>query len=330
MPLISVIVPVYQVEPYLHRCVDSILAQTLTDFELILVDDGSPDNCGAICDEYAAKDSRIHVIHQENGGLSAARNAGIDWVFAHSDSQWITFVDSDDLIQHEMLEVMLDCVLKNSADICVCKLQIFESENDIKPFTGNCSSTILSNRAACMRLYDNDGANMTVSCAKLFRRTLFFNLRFPKGKLHEDEATTYRALYSANQVVDIKAPFYCYRVNPTSIMNSGFSAKRFDALEALEDRKRFFQEKGEAELIDKTSWAYRTTHAKLIVFAFASGKEDEIPNQYRLSLGNALRCLRKELSDDKYTYYLAKIHPNWLLPHAYLRKIKKILHIPCQ
>ena len=96
MPGISVIVPVYKVENFLHRCVDSILAQTFTDFELILVDDGSPDGCGEICDAYAREDSRIHVIHQKNGGLSAARNTGIDWVLENSDSRWLAFVDSDD------------------------------------------------------------------------------------------------------------------------------------------------------------------------------------------------------------------------------------------
>ena len=111
MPTISVIVPVYKVEKYIHRCVDSILSQTFTDFELILVDDGSPDNCGKICDEYAEKDIRIHVIHQENGGLSAARNAGIDWVFANSDSEWITFIDSDDWVHPEYLERLLCLVL---------------------------------------------------------------------------------------------------------------------------------------------------------------------------------------------------------------------------
>ncbi len=104
MSTVSIIVPVYKVEPYLRRCVDSILAQTFTDFELILVDDGSPDNCPAICDEYVEKDDRVHVIHQENGGLSAARNAGIDWAFANSNSQWLNFVDSDDWVHPEYLE----------------------------------------------------------------------------------------------------------------------------------------------------------------------------------------------------------------------------------
>ena len=103
MALISVVVPVYNVEKYIHQCIDSILSQTFTDLELILVDDGSPDRCPQICDRYAEQDQRIHVIHQKNGGLSAARNAGIDWAFANSDSQWITFVDSDDWVHPELL-----------------------------------------------------------------------------------------------------------------------------------------------------------------------------------------------------------------------------------
>ena len=110
MPLISVIVPVYKVEEYLNRCVDSILSQTFTDFELILIDDGSPDNCGKICDEYAQKDNRVCVIHKKNGGLSSARNTGIDWAFKNSNSQYITFVDSDDLITKDYLEKLNDAI----------------------------------------------------------------------------------------------------------------------------------------------------------------------------------------------------------------------------
>ena len=106
MPEISVIVPVYKVEQFIHRCVDSILLQSFYDFELILVDDGSPDQCGAICDAYAAADNRIHVIHQKNGGLSAARNTGIDYVMANSKSHWLTFVDSDDWLHPDFLKVL--------------------------------------------------------------------------------------------------------------------------------------------------------------------------------------------------------------------------------
>lgn len=118
MAAISIIVPVYKVEPYLRRCVDSILVQTFADFELILVDDGSPDNCPAICDEYAAKDSRVRVIHQENSGVSAARNAGLDAL--SPDSEWITFVDSDDWVNEEYLERLYDAVREHHTEVSVC------------------------------------------------------------------------------------------------------------------------------------------------------------------------------------------------------------------
>ena len=122
---ISVIVPVYGVENYLPACIDSILAQTHEDFQLILVDDGSPDRCGAICDEYAAKDSRIVVIHQENGGLSAARNTGIDWVFDNSESRWLNFIDSDDIVSPVYLETLYRCAAQNDADITVTGIHNF-------------------------------------------------------------------------------------------------------------------------------------------------------------------------------------------------------------
>ena len=123
MPLVSVIVPVYKVEAYLHRCVDSILNQSYSDLELILVDDGSPDRCGEICDAYAAQDNRVHVIHQENGGLSAARNAGMDWMMAHSDAQWLTFVDSDDWIHRDYLKTLMGMIQRDKTKLAMCLLE---------------------------------------------------------------------------------------------------------------------------------------------------------------------------------------------------------------
>ena len=119
MATVSIVVPVYKVEKYLKRCVDSILAQTFTDYELILVDDGSPDNCPEICDELAEKHSQIYVIHQKNGGLSAARNSGIEWALKNSESEWITFIDSDDWIHPQYLESMLNANLRNNTQVCM-------------------------------------------------------------------------------------------------------------------------------------------------------------------------------------------------------------------
>lgn len=323
---ISVIVPVYKVEAFLRPCMDSILAQTFTDFELILVDDGSPDNCGAICDEYAAKDSRVRVIHQENGGLSAARNAGIE----AASGEYLTFVDSDDMIHPKMLERMMLVMKETDAELCVCDLLSFTK--DAKPDQEEEDShvyRVLDPVAACNRLYDTDGVKFTVACGKLFAHRLFSSIRFPLGMIHEDEATTYQALYAANRIIELNNRFYFYRSNPNSIMNSAFSSRRFDSLKAFQDRKLFFEAHGETELAEKTALLYRTSHAKLIILANSADKWKEVPKQFQMSVPAALRCLRKEASDQNYTYYLAMIHPKWLRPHAYWRKVKKILHIPC-
>lgn len=326
--MITIIVPVYKVEPYLRACVDSILAQTFTDFELILVDDGSPDACGAICDEYAAKDNRVHVIHQENGGLSAARNAGIDWAFANSDSQWLTFIDSDDMIHPKMIEQMMDILQANHAEICVCGIQHFSDESEILPVSEG-RHCVLSNREACFRLYDSDGVKFTTACGKTYLRALFQNLRFPIGMQHEDEATTYKALYFANKIVEMSESFYFYRKNPNSIMGSKFSLRRFDALKAMRERTAFFRSHHEKELAEQTEIATQISKATLNIMAIQAGIDTEIPKENRLPARTALCILRKNTSDEKYTYYLAMIYPKRLRPHAYWRKIKKTLHIPC-
>ncbi len=162
MTEISIIVPVYNVEKFLPRCIDSILEQTYTNFELILVDDGSPDNCGRICDEYVEKDSRVAVIHQKNGGLSAARNAGLDWAFENSDSEWITFIDSDDWVHPLYLECLYNACIMNNLEIAVCnylrtdKEELFHS--DVPVFETIMPGYLWQNRygvavIACCKLY---------------------------------------------------------------------------------------------------------------------------------------------------------------------------------
>lgn len=234
MAQISVIVPVYKVEPYLRRCVDSILAQTFTDFELILVDDGSPDNCGAICDEYAQKDLRVHVIHQENGGLSAARNAGIDWVFANSDSEWLNFVDSDDWVHPQMLERLYHAALEHDVKVSICGYK-------------ETGEAIRWTDADTVRLwpveqyYVERNVNATVAWGKLYAKECFADLRYPVGKIHEDEYVTYRILFQFEQVAVIDMPMYAYFVNPQGITKSEWTSKRLDKLDALIEQISFFE-----------------------------------------------------------------------------------------
>ena len=148
MPIISVIVPVYKVEPYLARCVDSILAQTYTDFELILVDDCSPDNCGAMCDAYAEQDKRIRVIHKKNGGLSDARNVGIE--FAKGD--YITFIDSDDLVHPQTFELLMQSLKKSEAEISMCGFQRFTDAIPCSHISAEDSWRVISGREACKEM----------------------------------------------------------------------------------------------------------------------------------------------------------------------------------
>ena len=181
MPKISVIVPVYKVEKYLHECVDSILTQTFPDFELILVDDGSPDNCGKICDEYAEKDSRVRVIHQENQGLSGARNSGMDV----ARGEYIAFVDSDDRVDIRYLELLLAAV-KDGADVAVCRHKEFTDGDSLPDWEGNASIQSYGAVESLVLLYDGSPRMPVNAWCKLFRRGRINDTRFPVGRLHED------------------------------------------------------------------------------------------------------------------------------------------------
>jgi len=206
MPEISVIVPVYKVEKFLHRCIDSILCQSFENFELILVDDGSPDHCGAICDSYTVRDSRIHVIHQKNGGLSAARNTGIDYVMANSDSNWLSFIDSDDWVHPDFLKVLYTAAEKTVCKISACGF--YNTTGDPLPEMQDTSILALcADDYYCGNFHENA---TPAACNKLYNKCLFKTLRFPIGKLHEDEFTTYLALYKAGKIGVTPAKLYAY------------------------------------------------------------------------------------------------------------------------
>ena len=235
MAIVSVIVPVYNVERYIHRCIDSILQQTFRDFELVLIDDGSPDQCGAICDDYASIDSRVHVIHKENGGLSAARNSGIDWAFSKSDSEWLTFVDSDDWIHKFFLESLLSAVRKDNTCIAIgnalwTKGESF-SENAIRP-------SVVWRTAEYYQLHT---VNSTVAWGKLYNKKCFRNIRFPDGKIHEDEYVTYKILFAQEYISVIDQPIYAYFQNDTGITRGKWTPARLDALVGIEQQISFFE-----------------------------------------------------------------------------------------
>lgn len=247
MPKISVIVPVYKVEHFLRRCVDSILDQSFADFDLILVDDGSPDGCGAMCDEYAARDSRVTVIHRENGGLSAARNSGIDWSFANSESNWLAFVDSDDWVHPDYLKRLYEAAEGNGCKLSACGF--FRTENGEFPERISQAEIMAAGEYYCSDAV-HEGVT-AVAWNKLYHKSLFETLRYPLGKLHEDEFTTYQAVYKAGQVAVVEDVLYAYYQNPAGIMGSKWNPRRLHVLEAFTQQLAFAKETGKTELEKK-------------------------------------------------------------------------------
>lgn len=301
MPLISVIVPVYKVEQYLHRCVDSILRQTFTDFQLILVDDGSPDRCGALCEEYAQKDSRIAVIHQANGGLSAARNTGIDWALANSDSQWLFFVDSDDFIHPDSLQVLLDAAQSHGTDISIGG---FARTPGTAPEV--CEKDLTAQQWDTKELFLKHNVNAVVAWGKLYRKALWGDLRYPVGKLHEDEFTTYKLLFRCQKLSYIPAPLYGYFVNEAGIMGAAWSPRRMDGVEAFRQRLDYFRAMGDGELLRYAAVSY-VNHA-----AHQYEQAVDYPEQRRhlqKALGKALRRNRRLLPPKDFGWIYAIAFP---------------------
>ena len=239
MSEISVIVPVYKVEPFLSRCIKSILNQTYSDFNLVLIDDGSPDKCGAICEEFARADSRIHVIHQANKGLSSARNSGIEWVLVNSSSEWITFVDSDDWLHPKYLEVLYNSAVRDNTKIVIGGA--LWTNNDCLPEIINETSITWKPEDYFLK----DATNATVSWGKLYSKALFKKIRFPEGKIHEDEFTTYKIVDRCEKISLVDGVFYHHMLRSGSITQSPYSVKNLDAVEAFYLKYLYFKEKGD-------------------------------------------------------------------------------------
>lgn len=228
-PLISVIVPVYNVEAYLSRCVDSILAQTYKNLEIILVDDGSTDNCGNLCDEYAQRDPRIRVIHKTNGGLSSARNAGIDVAAG----EYLGFVDSDDWISAEMYETLYSLIEKYKVSLAFGGRFDYSSRSHVETI-GLCplKEEVISGEEVVRRIFTWDQLD-SAAWDKLYHRDLFADIRYPIGLIGEDVPTTYRLAMKAEKAVACPLPFYHYFHREGSISMTPVTDRDFCYVEAV-------------------------------------------------------------------------------------------------
>jgi glycosyltransferase involved in cell wall biosynthesis len=239
-PLVSIIVPVYNVEPYLKKCVDSIICQTYDNLEIILVDDGSPDNCGKICDEYATHDERVKVIHKENGGLSDARNAGTEI----AKGNYISFIDSDDFVTQNYVEYLYGLIAKHGADISTCGyLPIRENGVVIKSKNSLTENRVYNKenfkKMFSVMLYEENTTIYDSAWAKLYKKSLFADVQFPKGKLFEDVRTTPQLLQKADKVIFGKEKHYFYQIRQNSIITQEFSEKNYDFINAIDEMCQF-------------------------------------------------------------------------------------------
>lgn len=248
-PKISIIVPIYKIERYLRQCIDSILAQTFTDFELLLIDDGSPDGCPAICDEYAKKDSRIRVFHKPNGGLTSARNYGLD----NAKGDWIMHIDGDDWIEPTYIEELYDTAIKNDADIAICGFRFAYEDGS---FVIEHPTVWDDNRSTSLNRYI--ASVWTTAWGSIHKSSLYHNngVRSPKNITYcEDFHLMARICYFADKVVSIDRPLYNYRQQSSSIMHSLNDKTWRDELTSYKEIIDFFRNKGELEkYIKAMSW----------------------------------------------------------------------------
>lgn len=244
MDKISVIIPVYNVENYIRKCLDSVINQTYKNLEIILVDDGSTDKSGKICDEYAIKDERIKVFHKQNGGLSSARNYGLD----NMNGVYFTFVDSDDAISDLFVETLYTNLILNEASVSVCSYKSFTDNLEKDEVVLDKKIEILSGKEALHKILSGS-INFTVAWGKLYKTENFQELRFPIGKNNEDEFYV-NEICLAEKWVSTSEELYYYRFNQNGIINGKFNLSKLVAIEALENRKKFLIKNGFSEDVD--------------------------------------------------------------------------------
>lgn len=234
---VSIIVPVYNTEKYLNHCLISILNQSYTDFELILVNDGSKDNSGNICDEFAKNDSRIKVIHKENGGQSSARNRGLGF----AQGKYIVFVDSDDVVDKDMIEVLLKTITETGAEIATCRLKKFADESEITSHHISQIIDIYDNDTIMKEMVNNNIINFS-PCGKIYKKEIFSEFRFREGIIFEDMELLFRIWARTEKAAIIHDELYFYRTNPNSTLNSKYSERHLIEYDVRKQIYEFYRE----------------------------------------------------------------------------------------
>ncbi len=303
---ISVVVPVYNVEKYLPKCLDSLVNQTYSNIQIILVDDASPDGCGRICDEYADRDPRIRVVHREkNGGLSCARNDGIDM----AEGAYIMFVDSDDWVSEDACATLLCGLKEYGADCCAGRcVVVLDHEGQLVPREDVRRGTHCDTAYQAMA---NVLMNESSACNRLYPRKVFEQLRFQAGRVNEDEPLVLRAYSEMEKIVFLDADTYYYRKRPNSITTSRFSLKMLDCVSNSLENLEFVRER-KPELIPCAEYKYMKTMLWCYVnLGKVKDEEREQARKQRRKLRSDIRGSRKTALKNKYLSIPLKVLALW-------------------
>ena len=302
--LISVIVPIYNVEKYLKKCIESIIQQTYDNLEIILINDGSTDNSPKICDNYAKKDKRIKVIHKKNGGLSDARNYGLEI----ATGKYISFVDSDDYIHKQMIEKLYNNLKANYSDISICNIcNVYP--NGKKMNLSIPETSVVEQKQKFYNIYNKYSVVTVVAWNKLYKKEIFKTIRYPLGKVHEDEWIIFDILKNAQKISYLNEPLYYYIQREESISNS-FNLKRLHIIEVHENRLK--QLKGHDDLLKMEYIAYILCLSRKIIPGLYAIKNKQKAKEYRKKNKQLINYTLKnyQLSKkDKISFYLIKISP---------------------
>ena len=286
---ISIIIPIYKVEKYLKACVDSVRCQSYRNLEIILVDDGSPDECPEICDEYAKDDKRIKVIHKKNGGLSDARNVALKQV----SGRYVFLLDGDDTIHERTIEFLYENIRKNNADIATCNFLQFDEKS--KPRSINLNDKkiecLSGEEALSKMLYQKDCTN--IACAKLYKKELFGGIEYPKGELYEDLATTYKLFGKAKTIVTDSRKLYNYRQRTGSIVNNTFSLKHLRSLDFAKEQTAYVK----ANYPDIIKAAYNREFMEYFFILYEMPKK-QYPKEFK-DMASGIKRYRKIVLKDK-------------------------------
>ena len=287
--MISVIIPVFNVETYVKECIESVIQQTYVDLEVIIIDDGSTDNSGKICDQYAEFDRRIKVIHQKNQGLSAARNQGLD--IAKGD--YIVFVDSDDYIEKDMIERLYKALVVNNADLVICNIKKFYGETQVlNEIKSPLKDEIVLPYEAIEKLFQSESWYYVVSWNKIYSKELWNQIRFPIGYIHEDEAVIHRIFKRCTKIVILEDQLYYYRQHDNSIMHRN-TMQKTDIYYALADRLKFLERTVSKASLRKLTYRFWYHFPHDFFLCYENKKYKVYKNRMKKALRKAFPVMRR-------------------------------------